>query len=264
LEAVRTARAAGFDQVQVDLIYGLRSGERTTRLDGEIRDFVAAGATGISGYALSLEKRTRLFCSDIADEDVAAQEYVTMQKTCLELGMKQNETSNFSFFEAKHNNIYWYGWPYLGVGTAAHGLMPPTADHPFGRRYAVGEVRDEIAPGNDFLPYKQIAEKLFDVKWEASRTEDDYLHEMIFTLLRTPHGIPFSWLQKHTSSDVASVLKQDSKIARACEEGRLCCDEHSLRLLGSEFLLGDSWALHVLAIADQMRFGRSRFDHYSP
>jgi oxygen-independent coproporphyrinogen-3 oxidase len=264
LDAVRMARAAGFDQVQVDLIYGLRDGERTTRLDDEVRAFVAAGATGISGYALSLEKRTRLFCSNISDEDVAAREYVILQKTCLELGMKQNETSNFSFFEAKHNNIYWHGWPYVGVGTAAHGLTPPGAEYPFGRRYAVGKIRDEISPGNDFLPYKQIAGELFEVKWEAPRTADDYLHEMIFTLLRTPQGIPFLWLQNHAPSDVSLVLRQDAKIARACEEGRLFCDEDSLRLLGSEFLLGDSWALHVLAIVDQMRSDRSKFDHCSP
>ncbi len=264
LEAVRAARTAGIAQVQVDLIYGLRSGERTTLIEDEIRSFVNAGATGISGYALSLEKRTRLFCSNIADDEVASREYEVLQKTCFEMGMKQNETSNFSLFEAKHNNIYWYGWPYLGVGTAAHGLMPPTEEHPLGRRYAVGEVRTEIAPGNDFLPYKHMAESLFQLKWEGARTEDDYLSEMIFTLLRTPRGIPMAWLQAHLPGDVASVFQNDAKIARGCEEGRLCCSGGFLRLLGKEFLLGDSWALHAVAIADQMRRGRSRLDHCSP
>jgi oxygen-independent coproporphyrinogen-3 oxidase len=251
LDAVSQARSSGFEQVQVDLIYGLRRGYRTISVADEIAEMVRAGATGVSSYALSLERRTKLFGTDCACDDVASEEYAAIYNTCLSLGMRQIETSNFSFFEAKHNNVYWYGWPYLSVGTGAHGLLPASPQYPFGRRYSVGENIREQASGDDFLPFVRDSERLFRILWEEERTEKHVFDEGVFTLLRTPEGVEWRWLGYFGDDSVASAWRKDAKIRRAQEEGRLILDERGLRLRGKEFLLGDSWALHLLSIADQ-------------
>jgi oxygen-independent coproporphyrinogen-3 oxidase len=264
LLSIEAARRAGFEQVQVDLIYGLKRGERTTRVTDEVSSFVGAGATGISAYALSLEKRTRLYGSELTSDDEAAKEYSELRSACISHGMKQNETSNFSFFEAKHNNIYWYGWPYVGVGTGAHGLLPPTPDHPWGRRYSVGNLLNEISPGNDFLPFKKFGNELFRMKWESERTRDDYFSELIFTLLRTPQGIPFGWLRDFCGTHVENTWRLDAQIGRAVLEGRLLLNDERIALMNDEFLLGDAWALHLISIANLNSDGHSKPDRCFP
>lgn len=264
LNSIAWAREAGFEQVQADLIYGLRAGERSSVVEDEVAEFVRAGATGISAYALSLERRTRIYSTNLANEDVAVQEYSAISRKCLELGLHRNETSNFSFAEAKHNNVYWYGWPYLGVGTAAHGLLPSSTHHPLGRRYSVGRFRDEISPGNDFLPFHYDASSLFEMNWEEPRSFENYFSEMVFTLLRTPRGIPFLWLQEWACEKIWELWKADAKVQRAVEQCRMSLDENNLALQGDEFLLGDAWALHLISIADPVSFYRSKHVHCFP
>ena len=115
----------------------------------------------------------------------------------------------------------------------------------------MGENIREQASGDDFLPFVCDSERLFQICWEEDRTERHVFDEGIFTLLRTPEGIDWRWLGYFGGDNIENVWRNDAKILRAQEEGRLILDERGLRLRGAEFLLGDSWALHLQSIADQ-------------
>lgn len=247
LQNVKWARGIGFPQVQVDLIYGIASKGWTRNIEDEIRQLVDAGATGVSAYALTIEERTEFGSSHFDDEAEAQREYETILNTCIALGMKQVETSNFSFFEAEHNNIYWYGRPYFGIGTGAHGLLPSSAEHPFGQRYKVGVIKGERAPGDDDLFSLENSPRLFTIEHERPRTKAEYVDEMIFTLLRTPLGLSLPWLESHVAG-VRAKIENDKIIQRGLEEGRLVIINNQLHIVGTEKLRGDRWCLQITSL----------------
>lgn len=250
LNNLEWAHAAGFENIQTDLIYGLQTGVRTQRISDEIETLVQAGASGISTYALSIEKRT-LFAAKahLSNDDVAVNEYHQILETCAQLGLRQIETSNFSRFAAQHNNLYWHGLPYIGLGTGAHGLLPSTAEHPYGRRYKIGENIEMSSPGNDRLHFKQEGAQshLFSVQYEPSRTKEQVLQELIFTILRTEQGIPIAFL-KHMLGEVEVVLllQKNAKIKRALEEGCMRFTATHILLTPHEKMRGDAWALELI------------------
>jgi oxygen-independent coproporphyrinogen-3 oxidase len=252
LRSLSAAREAGIGQVQVDLIYGLADGIRGISLREEVARLAAAGATGISAYALTIEERTPFGRSagPRADDDRAADEYAELLEACAAAGFRQVESSNFSSQEAKHNNIYWYGLPFLGLGTGAHGLLPPAPGEPFGNRYRVGISPTERAPGDDDLRYEDEAalESLFTLEPEESRTGQAYLDEMIFTLLRTPDGLPGDWLSANATPASLQALRQDARLARGLNEGLLTWDAQGLRLAAREKIRGDAWCALIASL----------------
>ncbi|MCA2959468.1 MAG: radical SAM protein [Silvanigrellales bacterium] len=255
LRSLEQARAAGIKQAQVDLIYGLVAGVRKRSLTDEIRSLAAAGATGISAYALAVESRTS-FGQEAArgvrkaDDDAAATEYAELLDACEECGFLQVETSNFSRFPSLHNNIYWYGLPYMGLGTGAHGLMPPHTGAPFGTRYRVGSVPKTLAPGDDDLPFHDAAQAvpLFALEKEPVRTASDFLTEMIFTLLRTPTGLPLAWLEASGAPGARQRLLRDGRVARGIAEGLLRLENNTLHVAPHEKVRGDSWCAVIATL----------------
>ena len=245
LRSLAQAREAGLAQIQADLIYGLVRGVRTLSVREEVLRLAEAGATGISAYALTLEERTVFARRADAptDDDVAADEYAELLQACAEAGFAQRETSNFSSYPSRHNNIYWYGLPYLGLGTGAHGLFPPAADAPFGTRYRVGAPPSERAPGDDALAFENDTERarLFALEEEPARDAAAYLSESIFTLLRTPTGLPEAWLAEVATPESRAQLRSDARIARGIESGVLTWDENGLRIAPAEKIRGDGW-----------------------
>ena len=75
LNNIKWAKNAGFKNIQVDLIYGLKNGVRTISVKDEIESLYEAGSSGISAYALTIEKRTLFAKTDFANDDIAVQEY---------------------------------------------------------------------------------------------------------------------------------------------------------------------------------------------
>jgi len=252
--SIASARNAGIQQIQVDLIYGLAPGVRRLSVGEEVRRLAEAGATGVSAYALTLEERTAFAkrAQSPVNDEVAADEASVLFEACLEHGFVQRESSNFSKFPARHNNVYWYGLPYLGLGTGAHGHFPPTPTQPFGERYRVGILPAERAPGDDSLPFEDNAActTLFERQSEGPRDAKIYVTEMIFTLLRTPTGLPQDWLAAWTRSEALSMLRADARIDRALAENLLTWDARGLRLSPTEKIRGDMWcALVASALA---------------
>ena len=249
LNNISWLKEAGIEQIQVDLIYGLKT-KRSLSITEEVRTLIDAGATGISAYGLTIEARTvfgQAKKTKLADDEVAIREYSELLDICKTLGLQQIETSNFSFSPAKHNQIYWSGYPYFGVGTGAHGLLPQTEEHPYGQRYRVGDIFKEISPGNDKLIFREQNEcdNNFKLLYESQRSKKDMLEELIFTLLRTKDGIPLTWLCTVLDCHKTRLRKKLKKLPAfklAYEQRKILLSEHFLQISPQEKIRGDMWA----------------------
>ena len=128
IEAVSSARRAGFDNVNLDLIYGLPEQSLQT-WQTTIRRILDLHPEHISAYALTLEHGTpfgRWSSHGLLpspDPDLAADMYEWASETFETAGFVQYEISNWSRQnrQCKHNLQYWRGLPYLGLGAGAHG-----------------------------------------------------------------------------------------------------------------------------------------------
>jgi oxygen-independent coproporphyrinogen-3 oxidase len=130
-DAVRAARAAGFANLSLDLIFGL-PGQSLAQWESDLHAAAATGAEHLSCYLLTVEPNTPL-------DDAVRRGAVTplddeLQKDMLlaaadllpALGYARYEISNYAKpgFECRHNVKYWTGAPYLGFGPAAHSFLP--------------------------------------------------------------------------------------------------------------------------------------------
>ena len=128
--AVTVARRAGFDDVNVDLIFGLPYQFLAT-WEHTLEEAIALGPDHFSLYALTLEPGTPME-ADVRsgrlpepDSDLAAEMYLLAQRALAEAGYEQFEISNWSKpgHASRHNLVYWRNGPYLGVGPGAHSYL---------------------------------------------------------------------------------------------------------------------------------------------
>jgi oxygen-independent coproporphyrinogen-3 oxidase len=133
LRAAAEARAAGFDHVNLDLIYGT-PGESDDDLRRSVDAAIEAGVDHVSGYALVVEDGTamgrRVRRGEIAapDNDVLAQRYELLDARLSGAGFGWYEVSNWSRpgGECRHNLGYWDGGRWWGAGPGAHGYVGDT------------------------------------------------------------------------------------------------------------------------------------------
>jgi putative oxygen-independent coproporphyrinogen III oxidase len=131
--AAGEAMAAGFQHVNLDLIYGT-PGESDDDLMRSVDAAVEAGVDHVSAYALLVEEGTalarRVRRGELAapDDDVLAHRYELVDARLSEAGMSWYEVSNWSRAgaECRHNVGYWDGGQWWGAGPGAHGYVGTT------------------------------------------------------------------------------------------------------------------------------------------
>lgn len=123
--AVERARKAGFDNISIDLIYGLP----TATLEdwrANVRRAVELGVEHISAYHLTIEENTIFGKKGVttAPEELSDEEYRVLCEELREAGYEHYEISNFALpgRRSKHNSAYWKSTPYLGLGAGAHSF----------------------------------------------------------------------------------------------------------------------------------------------
>lgn len=128
IEAVTSARAAGFDNISLDLIYGLPGQEESAWIQSLTRT-LELEPDHLSLYCLTIEPGTPMhrWLSDgrivQPDSDKAAEQYKYACQLLAERGYEHYEISNWALpgFECRHNLTYWRNQEYLGLGAGAHG-----------------------------------------------------------------------------------------------------------------------------------------------
>ena len=128
LDCVRWARAAGFDQVSLDLIYGT-PGESDDDWRLTLEAAISAAPDHVSAYALIVEEGTRLAAKvrrgQIAapDDDAMADRYLIADDLLSAAGLRWYELSNWAKDDksgCRHNLLYWTGGDWWGFGPGAH------------------------------------------------------------------------------------------------------------------------------------------------
>lgn len=221
--AAREAIAAGFDHVNIDLIYGT-PGESDDDLVRSIDTAVDGGVDHISAYALTIEEGTamgrRVRRGEITptDDDVLARRYELADERLRSAGFLWYEVSNWSRAggECRHNMGYWDGGEWWGAGPGAHGYIGSTrwwnVKHP--NAYAQS-LEDRRLPVADF-------EQLDDA---AMHTEDVMLR------LRLRRGL---------STDVLDDAER--------ERARIAVDDGLLRAEADRLILTDRGRLLADAV----------------
>src|SRR3954447_15194951 len=141
-QVVRDAKAAGFEHVNVDLIYGT-PGETDDDWRTSVDAAIETGADHVSAYSLIVEPGTRLAAQvrrdelPMPDDDVLAGRYLMADETLHAAGFEWYEVSNWArspSARCQHNVLYWTGGDWWGVGPGAHshvgGVRWGKAKHP--------------------------------------------------------------------------------------------------------------------------------------
>lgn len=128
-DAFRSLRMAGFDNISVDVIFGLSQlGEE--QLSSTLSEILSWRPEHISAYQLSIEEGSALAAMvddgryAEATEEQCAEQYELICRRLREAGYLHYEISNWALpaHEAKHNSAYWTRQPYVGLGPGAHSF----------------------------------------------------------------------------------------------------------------------------------------------
>ncbi len=183
LEAFTTARSAGFDNVSIDLMYGLPD-QTLEQWGATLATALGMRPSHISMYCLTLEGGTPMERDAAAgripvpDGDLAADMYLMAEVQTAEAGYRHYEISNWAIpgRESRHNLLYWRNRPFLGVGPGAHSYLDGHRFHnlrsprEYIRRLEFGEPRAQ--PGGrifDGIPVVEGAEPV-DRRLEMAET----------------------------------------------------------------------------------------------
>ena len=154
--AAREALAAGFEHVNIDLIYGT-PGESDDDLSRSVDAAIEGGVDHISAYALTIEegtamgRRVRRGEMSPTDDDVLARRYELADERIRAAGFDWYEVSNWSRpgGECMHNMGYWDGGEWWGAGPGAHGYVGSTRwwniKHPNAYAQALADGRLPVA-----------------------------------------------------------------------------------------------------------------------
>lgn len=180
--AFRAARAAGFDNISLDLMYGLPT-QTLDDLKESVAETLALAPEHISVYGLIVEEGTPFAAAAAAgqlalpSEEAAEEMYDYLMEELPARGYTRYEISNFARegYESRHNLGYWRNAPYLGIGAAAHGYLDGArwGNEPDTERY----IRAMRAGGRVHIPE------------DAERTSENAMEEYAFLALRTAQGI---------------------------------------------------------------------------
>lgn len=146
VRAVENARAAGFDNLSLDLIYGL-PGQTMTRWQANLDAALALAPEHLSCYGLKVEEGTPLFARrerfTLPDDDAQADMYLSAVGLLARQGYEQYEISNFCRpgRASRHNSRYWTLAEYLGFGPGAHSDFG-------GERFALARDLDAYLAGH--------------------------------------------------------------------------------------------------------------------
>ena len=180
LQAVENAHKAGFDNISIDLIYGVNERDNTLWLK-ELETAFAMPIRHFSAYALTVEensllyRRIRQHKTVEPDEDLASVQYAILSETVAKSRFAQYEVSNFAVngWESRHNSAYWDRTPYLGLGPAAHSF---DGTH---RSWNAPTLSDYFAQIEQREPFHE----------RETLTDTDRYNEYLLLRLRTRAGI---------------------------------------------------------------------------
>lgn len=230
--AFKTLRDVGFDNISLDIIYGL-PGQTFETFAYSLAVLLDMSPEHFSAYCLSYEPGTRLYAAMMSgrleptDDEILARMYEHLHAQALAHGYDHYEISNFGKpgCHSMHNSSYWDSTPYLGLGPGAHSYDGSV------RRYNPSDLRGWLGA----IESGRVAAIV------ESETETERQNDIIFTRLRTERGL---------NPDELSPRYRDGfiKRVRRLPEGTVICrDDGTFSLPHSKWLVSDAIIRELLA-----------------
>lgn len=185
---VENAKKHGFQNVSIDLMYGL-PGQTLESFVHSLQETFQLNIQHVSSYSLIVEPKTVFYNLmrkgklHLPSEDDDAKMYETLLQMTKQHGFHQYEISNFAKrgFESKHNLTYWNNEEYYGFGAGAHS-------------YVDGVRKSNIGPVNHYI--QQIKDGKLPILEEATLTLTEKMEEEMFLGLRKTEGVSIENFQE--------------------------------------------------------------------
>jgi len=192
-QAVREAKKAGFENINIDLMFALPDQTITQSLD-DIEAAIELATTHISFYQLTIEPNTAFYTNPPSvPTDDKAWEMFTAGKVALEnAGYHQYEVSAYakSTQQCRHNTNYWQFGDYLGIGAGAHAKITDGSQQTISRYWKLKHPKSYLsAKDNNYVSGHQVL------------TDKELLLEFLMNGLRLTNGFYADVFSQRTGLD---------------------------------------------------------------
>lgn len=220
-QCVKLAKDAGFENISLDLIYGLPTSD-SNQWSRNLDLFFEMDVPHLSAYALTLEpnsiltKQIEMGRVKPVNEEDAVRDYDILCRRAEAEGFLHYEISNFCKpgFHSKHNANYWFGIPYAGFGPSAHSFD--------------GVSRQWNASRQSTGVEKEIL------------TPEQHYNEYVMLRLRTMWGVDLKYLKREMGERFSSYCERQAEPLIA--QGRLSRTREFLYLNDDQMLFADGVA----------------------
>ena len=223
VDAVKMLQAAGYDNISVDVIFGIPN-FGVTELVATLEGVLAMNVQHVSAYHLTIEENTRfgrmMARGEFVEIDECSSEshFMWVHRALTNAGYEHYEVSNYALegYRSKHNSSYWQGVEYLGIGPGAHSFN--------------GDVRRWCE--------QRIEEYIGGVEYGSEvLSKRDKLNEYVMTSLRCAEGLSLEKVEADFGSAERERLEREASKSGVSE--LLINDNGQLRIAPENMLLSD-------------------------
>lgn len=196
IRAIEAANAAGFDNVNLDLMFGLPEQSQTQALE-DLQQAIELAPTHLSWYQLTLEPNTAFHHRPppLPEDDAIWAMQEAGQARLAKAGYQQYEISAYARsprLHCQHNLNYWQFGDYLGIGAGAHGKLT----HPDGRITRLWKHKH---------PKAYLGATDTFVAGQRTLDDDDKICEFMMNALRLTDGVPPKTFEQRTGLSLSSI-----------------------------------------------------------
>ena len=237
IEAVKNAQFAGFDNLSIDLIYGLPF-QTLEAWEKQLDIALSLNVQHISSYGLTYEEGTALWkqrekgkVTNVDDDSMNAM-YLLLLDKVQQRGFEAYEVSNFALpnRRSRHNTSYWKQDPYLGIGPSAHSYDLHS------RQWNVASIKEYIkAIENNTVFFEQ--EEL---------TLNDRYNDYVMVSLRTANGIDLKLLEQEFGPELTNYCIKNIK--SFIDNGKAVNEDGKLRLTPAGIMISNLILIELMKV----------------
>lgn len=228
-KAIDLAKKVGFDNISIDLIYGLPNISNAAWIKN-VKMALELQISHLSAYHLTIEKGTafeKLLQNGViteVEEENSVLQFDILLDLAAKAGFEQYEISNFckDGRYSQHNSNYWFGVPYLGLGPSAHSYNGKS------RFWNVSDLSKYLLSlSRSELPLQ-----------EELLTDIDKFNETLMIGLRTKWGVNINHFQNTLSPTL--LVHFNNVLESQLSNGNVYLQNGFVRIKSSKFMVSDS------------------------
>ena len=237
LSCIHIAKESGFDNITIDLIYGLPN-QSNENWKKNLAKMLSLDIQHFSAYSLTVEPKTKLkhlINKNLVtplDDKITVEHFNTLLEIANENNFIHYEISNFGKegFFSNHNSAYWKNKHYLGVGPSAHSFN--------------GSSRQwNVASNKQYIKKVNKDESYFELE-QLSNTQQ--YNEYIFTALRTIWGVELDYINNQFGQEALNYFKK--QVINWEKKGKIKQEKNTYTLTEKGKLYADAIASDLFII----------------